>query len=139
MVDIADEGGRKMRFYKCQTCGQMVMKIKNTGASLICCGKPMLEIEPMTSKDEMMNEKHIPEYAYLNNVLRVWVGEIPHPMTDEHYIEWILVETNKGYHMKKLKVDRSAEATFKLEEDEKPLAIYTYCNIHSLWELDLCK
>lgn len=121
-----------MKFYKCNLCGQVVGMINETGVPMICCGEEMVVILAK-SNEEGLKEKHVPTYKISNNKLLVRVGEIPHPMTKDHYIEWIALVTNKGNQRKSLKPGDAPFVSFMLDKDEVVEAIYAYCNIHSLW------
>ena len=68
--------------------------------------------------------------------LSVNVGAVDHPMTQEHHIEFIYVQTEKGGMRKGLAVDGKPHATFALDDD-KAVAVYEYCNLHGLWKVDL--
>ena len=74
----------ELKFYRCVHCGQIIAKMKDTGVPVICCGEKMQEIIPGTT--DAAQEKHVPVYAVENNTVTVKVGEVEHPMTDEHYI-----------------------------------------------------
>lgn len=124
-----------MKFYKCKVCGQLIAVVKDTNMTPICCGEEMELLTPYTN-EENLNEKHIPIFKTCNGKVLVQVGEIPHPMTDDHYIEWILLKTNKGNQTKELRPGKSPRAEFRVDKDEKVEEIYAYCNIHKLWKLD---
>lgn len=126
----------EITFKRCNLCGQIVGIINDTGVPLVCCGEEMETISPRTVEAEL-GEKHIPTYKKDKNKLIVEVGKVLHPSTDDHYISWIALLTNKGYQRKNLKPKDTPKVVFMLEEDEEPLEIYAYCNIHSLWELDI--
>ena len=128
----------KMTFKRCSICGQIVGVVNETGVPLICCGKEMEIISPKTVEAEL-GEKHLPVFKKEKNKLIVEVGKVFHPSTEEHYIEWIALVTNKGHQRKILKPKDKPTVTFMLDDDEEPLEIYAYCNIHSLWELDITK
>ena len=119
------------RFYVCKHCGNMVGMIKNAGVPIICCGEPMAELTANTV--EASQEKHLPVYTMEGGVLKVQVGSAEHPMLAEHYIEWIILETTKGVYRKNLNPGEKPEATFVLEEGEKVVSTYEYCNLHGLW------
>lgn len=55
-------------------------------------------------------------------------------MLNEHYIEWISLLTNKGVQRKELSPEENPQAVFTICEDEEIEAVYTYCNLHSLWK-----
>lgn len=77
-------------------------------------------------------EKHVPVYEVNDGKIFVKVGSAEHPMTEKHYIEWVAVQTEKGFYTKFLKPDEKPEACFIV--DEKIVAVYAYCNLHGLWK-----
>lgn len=79
-------------------------------------------------------EKHVPVVKIEGEKVTVVVGDVLHPMTEEHQILYILVETNKGTYIQKLKSTDEPKATFNISTDERVLRIYEYCNLHGLWE-----
>lgn len=123
-----------MKVYKCNQCGNMVHVISESGVPMMCCGKPMEELIPNTV--EASNEKHLPVIEVSGNEVQVTVGEVEHPMVAEHYIEWIVLETEKGMQCKKLSAGEAPEAKFVMEAD-KALAAYAYCNLHGLWQTEV--
>ena len=110
----------------------MVALVKESGVPVLCCGEAMSELIPGTT--EASTEKHIPVYKIENNKVYVSVGSIEHPMTEEHYIEWISIRTSSGNQRKCLKPNSKPEAIFAILEDDKLEAVYAYCNLHSLWK-----
>ena len=121
------------KFYKCETCGNVVVKLVDSKVPLVCCGSKMQELVPNTV--DASNEKHVPQVTMLeNNMIKVEVGSGAHPMTEEHHIAFIYVETDKGG----IKVDLKdkPEAVVALG-DAKPLVVYEYCNLHGLWKTEL--
>lgn len=123
----------EISFYKCNVCGKIILMIKDSGVPTICCGEPMTLIKANSS--DGMIEKHVPVISMDNNqVITVTVGETYHPMGPEHYIEWILLQTNKGIHKKDLSPNDLPVANFALTPDEKVIAAYENCNIHNLWK-----
>ena len=123
-----------MRFFKCSKCGQMVGSIKKTGCDVFCCGEPMEELIPGTTDAAV--EKHVPEFTVNGNIVDVTVGSVEHPMLDAHYIEWIALETEQGAQRKTLKPGDAPKASFALTEGDKVVAVYAYCNLHSLWKAE---
>ena len=128
----------EMKFYKCNVCGKIVGIVRDSSSSLYCCGQAMEEIFPL-EEETNISEKHIPTYERKDNKLIVKVGSILHPMTSDHHISWVALTTNKGNQRKALDISSLPIVTFYLDEGEEPLRIYSYCNIHSLWVLDLTK
>ena len=91
-----------------------------------------LEELKANSKDAAV-EKHVPAVSYKDNKVEVVVGDVIHPMLDEHFIQEIVLETNHSTHIRHLKPGEEPKATFVLAEGEKPVAVYEYCNLHGLW------
>ena len=87
-----------MKFYRCAHCGQIVAIVKGTGVPIMCCGEKMQEIVPGTTDAAL--EKHVPVYEVKDGVVTVTVGSVEHPMLDEHYMEWIALETKMGNQRK---------------------------------------
>ncbi len=83
---------------------------------------------------EAATEKHIPVVSINGNKVSVVVGEVEHPMTEEHFIEWILLKTKQGNQLKKLKVGQKPAAEFVLSEGDEVVEAYAYCNLHGLWD-----
>ena len=108
--------------------------INESGVPMMCCGKKMTQIVPGTV--EASKEKHIPVVTVEDGVINVNVGSVDHPMTEEHLIEWVYVQTDRGGQRKTLKAGDAPNLTFAFD-DEKPIAVYAYCNLHGLWKTDL--
>ena len=119
-----------MKLYKCMKCGKIIAILEDGNPSTICCGEDMVELVPRSIDGAL--EKHVPVVDIKDNVVKVKVGEVEHPMTEEHYIEFIILETSKGYTVKKLKPNDKPEASFILSEEEY-INAYAYCNLHGLW------
>ena len=122
------------KFYICKTCGNIVGLIKEGGGPLNCCGTAMTELVPNTV--DAAQEKHVPVVTFdrQGSEVTVQVGSTAHPMTEEHLIEWIHLQTKQGAQMKQLHAGDSPEAVFKLTTDDEPVAVYAYCNLHGLWK-----
>ena len=123
-----------MQFVKCEVCGKIICVIEESMAPTVCCGKPMTELRPGTT--DAATEKHIPAYKIEGNTCYVTVGSVLHPMTPEHSIKFICIETNKGYQIKYLRPTDEPKAEFALSADEKIEAVYEYCNLHGLWKAE---
>ncbi len=121
-----------MKFFVCEVCGNFVEMIKESGAPMSCCGQKMKELIPGTSDGAV--EKHVPVCKVDGNKVTVSVGSVEHPMTPEHYIEWIAIETAKGEQRKVLKPEDKPCAEFELSADDSVVAAYAYCNLHGLWK-----
>ncbi len=122
----------EMRFFRCRKCGQMVAIVKKKGCPIMCCGEPMEEIVAGTSDGAV--EKHVPVYEVRDNKVYVTVGAVEHPMSEEHYIEWIALKTKAGNQRKALNPGDEPKAVFALLEGDEVEAVYAYCNLHSLFK-----
>lgn len=100
----------------------------------MCCGQKMKELIPGTSDGAA--EKHVPVLSVDGNKVTVTVGSVDHPMIDEHYIEWIAVETAKGAQRKVLNPGEAPRVEFALTDDDALVAVYAYCNLHGLWKAE---
>ncbi len=122
----------ELKFYLCEHCGNIVVKVKDKGVPVMCCGQKMTELVPGTT--DAAAEKHVPVYTVEGNLVKVNVGSADHPMLPEHYIEWIALKTTQGVQLKYLTPGEKPAATFALSEGDAVEAVYTYCNLHSLWK-----
>ena len=123
------------RFYICEKCGNIVGMIHASGVPLVCCGQKMTALEAGTV--EASREKHIPVVEVNGNTVKVIVGSVLHPMTEEHSITWVYLETNLGGQRKALNPGSAPEVTFALADGEEAKAVYAYCNLHGLWKSDV--
>lgn len=121
-----------MNFYKCSECGAIITDIKecHCPCKYVCCDKQMTLLTANTVDAAV--EKHVPVIESSGNVVTIKVGEVVHPMIDEHYIEFIALETTKGSYLRKLKPGEEATVKFTLDNEEIVKA-YAYCNLHGLW------
>lgn len=122
----------KQRFYVCAHCGNIIAKVKDSGVPVMCCGAKMEEIIP--SSVDASTEKHIPVYKVDGNKVYVNIGSVEHPMGEDHYIEWISLQTNKGNQRKFLKPGEKPQMCFAICDGEEVEAVFAYCNLHSLWK-----
>ena len=125
----------EQKFYQCEHCGNMVAAVKVEGCPITCCGKPMKELVPGAT--DGAHEKHVPTVTLSGSNVHVQVGEVEHPMVEAHYIQFIILETNRGAQIAYLKPEEKPVADFVLAEGEKAVAVYEYCNLHGLWVKEL--
>ena len=119
------------KIYKCERCGNIVDVLHEGPGALVCCGVEMVLME--ANSVDAANEKHVPIIEKTDNGIIVKVGEVDHPMADEHYIEWIEI-INGDYSQKKfLKPGEKPQAEFYVPFNENLVAI-SYCNLHGLWK-----
>lgn len=121
-----------MRLFKCLICGNLVELINDGGGTLVCCGQEMEE--QIVNPNETVFEKHIPVITKEGNKVKVQVGSTIHPMTEEHYIEWITLVDEKGSCKKVLAPNDQPIAEF--ETDSEHFTVYAYCNIHGFYKAE---
>lgn len=121
-----------IKFYRCNHCGNIIVKVHDSKVPVVCCGEKMVELVPGVVDASL--EKHVPQYVVEEDLVSVAVGSTLHPMLEEHHIEWICLVTNLGYQIKHLVPGGEPKASFKLLEGEEVLEIYEYCNLHGLWK-----
>ena len=122
-----------LTFYRCTACGEMVMVVEKGSCVPHCCGKEMTELKPNTVDAAV--EKHVPAVEKDGHALSVKVGEVAHPMTEEHSIVFIAAEKENGSEIKYLKPGDKPEVVFSDGNSIK--AVYAYCNLHGLWKKEI--
>lgn len=122
------------KFYICEHCGNIIGMVHDSGVPVVCCGQKMTRLEPGTV--EASHEKHIPVVSVEDGKVKVDIGSVPHPMIDEHFIQWVYLQTDRGGQRKCLSPGDAPEVSFALAE-EKPVAVFAYCNLHGLWMTEL--
>lgn len=120
--------------YKCEVCGNIVMAIHEGGGDLVCCGQDMNLMTENTV--DAAKEKHVPVIVKDGDKVTVKVGEVPHPMEEKHYIEWIELQVGDVVLTKMLKPGETPEATFCICGLSGPLVAREYCNLHGLWKAE---
>ena len=120
-----------LKFYKCEHCGNIALKPYDKGVPLVCCGERMTELTANTVDAAV--EKHVPVVTVDGASVHVAVGEVAHPMTEEHLIAFVVLVTEKGYQVAQLTASDEPKADFAVAAGDKPLKVYEYCNLHGLW------
>ena len=120
----------KFQVYKCEVCGNIVEVLHGGRGDLVCCGQPMVLCAENTT--DAAQEKHVPVVDTAGDQVLVKVGSVPHPMADEHYIEWVEVMVGDKMIRHDLKPGDQPEASFSPGGDVR--AARAYCNLHGLWK-----
>lgn len=121
----------RIKFYRCDICGNLIAMIDDSGVVPECCGSPMTELIP--GEVDAPIEKHLPVITRHEHCVSVRIGSVPHPMTEAHFISWVILTTDRGAYMKSLKPGEEPLAKFHLSLHEEPCAAYAYCNLHGLY------
>lgn len=120
-----------IKFFKCEHCGNIVIKVVDAGVPVMCCGEKMVEL--VAGSVDAAVEKHVPVVEVEGANVRVKVGEVEHPMTEEHLIQFVVLVTEKGYQVAQLTAENEPKAEFVLAEGDAAVKVYEYCNLHGLW------
>ncbi len=122
---------KKGKIYKCSICGNIVEVLHEGAGTLVCCGKDMDELVERNTDEGQ--EKHVPVISIDGNTAQVTVGDVPHPMEDTHYIEFIQLLIDDTVQTKYLKPGDIPEANFSIPKDYTNISAREYCNIHGVW------
>ena len=119
-------------FYRCSHCGNVVAKVIDQGHPLVCCGEPMKLLREGAT--DGATEKHVPVIEKTENGYKVKVGSAPHPMAEDHYIEWIELLADGVSHIAFLNPGDAPEAAFCVKADT--VVAREFCNKHGLWKAE---
>lgn len=122
---------KRCEVYKCDECGNVIEVLTGADGELVCCGEKMKLLKENTV--DAAKEKHVPVVSTQEDGLLVNVGSVDHPMTDDHFIEWIEVIAGDTTYTTFLKPGDKPQACFpKLEGD---FTVREHCNLHGLWKV----
>lgn len=121
-------------FLHCSKCGNIVGMVEDKGVTPVCCGEPMQQLQPNTT--DAAGEKHVPVGVRNGSEIRITVGEVEHPMLEEHHIAWIAIAGPQFTQRYVLDHTAAPTASFCLRSDD-PVTVYAYCNLHGLWAAEL--
>jgi len=116
--------------YKCEACGNIVEVLHGGGGELVCCGEAMNLLAENTV--DAAKEKHVPVIEAVDGGYKVSVGEVPHPMEEKHYIEWIELIADGATYRKYLEPGAVPEAVFTVTASS--VTAREFCNLHGLWK-----
>jgi len=120
--------------YKCgMDCPGLVEVIIACGdekCRLSCCDEPMKKQDERTSAIEG-KEKHVPVIERIDGGYKVKIGSVPHPMEQEHYIQFVEVRAGKDAYYHFFSPGDAPEAVFRIDAEE--ITAREFCNKHGLW------
>jgi superoxide reductase len=120
----------RLQVYKCNVCGNMVEVLQAGAGELVCCGQAMMLLKENTTDAAL--EKHVPVIEKIPGGFKVKVGAVAHPMTPEHFIQWIEIVADGKAYRQFLNPGDTAEAVFNITADV--VTAREYCNLHGLWK-----
>jgi superoxide reductase len=119
--------------YRCDVCENIVCVLSAGSESLVCCNVPMKLLNEKQLEDGSI--KHRPIIEKLEGTVKVKVGEVPHPMEENHHIEWVELITDNQRFIQFLQPGDKPEAEFPVDATSKSdIKARSYCNIHGLWK-----
>ena len=118
------------QIYRCTTCGNIIEVLHAGEGELVCCGQPMELLQEKTA--DVGQEKHVPVIETTASSIKVRVGDVPHPMEEKHYIEWIELIADGNSYRKFLKPGDKPEAEFEIKPQK--VTARESCNVHGLWK-----
>ncbi|GAB7026451.1 desulfoferrodoxin [Geotalea toluenoxydans] len=120
---------KKLEIYKCQSCGNIIEVFHAGAGELVCCGSPMaLQVENTV---DASREKHLPVVEKNAGGITVKVGSVPHPMEEQHFIEWIEVVADGRIFRQELKPGDAPQAVFPAASGK--VVVREYCSLHGQW------
>ncbi len=120
-------------FYLGNHCDHIIEVIRGEKKDeLICCGEKLSKMVAQNTKE--IEERHLPVVDVTDRQVKVGVGRIQHPMTEEHSIGFVYLQTKKGCQRINLEKQDAPVVTFLLADDDKPIAVYAFCNQHGFWK-----
>ena len=122
----------RLDIYSCPDCGIVFEALNACDCGCtIKCGEHELEQLEAGTVDAAV-EKHVPVIEKTAGGFKVKVGEVAHPMTDDHWIEWIeIIADNRVY---RLFLDPGEEPEAEFCIDAESVTAREHCNLHGLWE-----
>ena len=120
----------RFEVFRCNVCGQMTSVVRGGGGRLACCNQPMEALGENVT--DAAQEKHVPVIDKIEGGYKVTVGSVAHPMTDDHYIEWIELRAGDRVARQFLSPGDAPEATFTIDADD--VTARAHCNLHGLWK-----
>ena len=121
------------QIYHCEICGNVVEVERMGVGTLVCCGQDMLLEDE--NRDMANAQKHIPVIVEDQDGLgvKITIGEILHPMTEEHHLDWVQIMTVAGDIRKKMELGEAPVLVLPNLKKEEILGIRSYCNVHGLY------
>ena len=123
-----------MKFYINRTTKEIIEVVLGNDTTFTSEGEEMVELK--ANSTDAAGEKHVPVITVDGNKVHVVVGSVIHPMTEEHSIQFIALETKQGVQRKALLPTDQPVADFVLAEGDEVVAAYEYCNLHGLWKVE---
>lgn len=120
-----------LKFYRCNTCGNLLFVMIDPNVRPVCCGCEMEILDTIHGTEGV--EKHAPIISVNQDDITVQVGMQEHPMAPEHRIEWVALTDGARVEIQKLSLSGQPVVKFSKMDNSAKLRAYAFCNIHGLW------
>ena len=121
-----------LKFYRCNTCGNLLFVMNDPNVRPTCCGTDMEILDHVHGTEG--SEKHLPIIELNQNDTEVQVGLQLHSMTPEHRIEWVALTDGERVEIQKLGLTTPPVVKFSKMSNKGKVRAYAFCNIHGLWQ-----
>jgi len=91
-----------------------------------------MTIEFKTATQEW-KEKHVPVIEKMENWVRVLVGSVLHPMSEEHHISWVEVVNSDWEVVERKYLEVWTDPIVEFITDEDVVEAREHCNLHGYW------
>ena len=118
------------KIFRCRICGNIVSLLHAGAGVLTCCGEEMILVAENST--DAVQEKHVPVIEKTETGYKIKIGEVPHPMEEKHFIEWIELIVDEKSYRQFLKPGDAPEAEFCVKGES--VTAREYCNLHGLWK-----
>lgn len=122
------------KIFKCEDCGSIVEVLVNADVESEACDASINVLKPQTEGDKA--PKHVPIITVDGSKVTITVGEVQHPMDDDHFIQFIELIVGDETYIKHFKPGDIPKVTFNVDVDllatNEPIA-KEFCNLHGLW------
>lgn len=122
----------QLGIYKCEKCGNIAQVLHSEKPPVMCCGQPMDRLVENTIDAAV--EKHVPVVEAIDGGYTVKVGSVPHPMGNDHWIEWIELTSVDGMFVQRQMLTPTSDPEATFMTDAKKVVARAYCNLHGLWK-----
>jgi superoxide reductase len=122
----------KMGIYKCSKCGNIVQVLRGEEPPVMCCGQPMDRLVENTV--DAAKEKHVPVIEKIEGGYAVKVGSVPHPMGNDHWIEWIELASEDNTFVQRQMLTPTSAPRAEFKTDAAKVVAREHCNLHGLWK-----
>jgi len=127
----------ELQFYKCNLCGNLLIPVVSAGVTPVCCGETMQALAAGATDASL--EKHVPVIVREDDGkhIGIHIGSAPHPMTEEHLIQVVVLVYENRIYTFKLAPGGEPKARCAIKDNQVPVTVYAYCNLHGLWKTEL--